>query len=393
MSIPEGNLKVDVVVIGGGIAGLWTLHRLLAVGYDAVLVEKCALGSGQTIASQGVIHGGLKYALNGVLNDASETIGAMPAIWDACLRGEGEIDLSKVRLLSQRQYLFSKSVLASKLALFFASKALGGRSAAVPKQDWPEVFRTSGFRGNVFQLEEKVLDVTTLIQELARPVLGRIIWLEDYRLRPGASGGVLVESGTTKIQASRAVLCAGAGNEALVEQLGASTKIRMQRRPLHQVVVRSERLPELYGVAIGQGPKPPFVVTSHTTPHGRVWYLGGELAESGVARDEAAQVEVAHRIVTAFFPKLDLGDATWGLLRVDRAEGFTEGATRPKGPVCLRTGDVLAVWPTKLVMAPLAARMVLETLGQPENGCTAQRTFLHVPHVARPFWEETRWIH
>ncbi|MEZ5430716.1 MAG: FAD-dependent oxidoreductase [Verrucomicrobiales bacterium] len=53
----------DVIVFGGGVAGLWILNALAAKGYDALLMTDRELGAGQTLAAQGVIHGGLKYAL------------------------------------------------------------------------------------------------------------------------------------------------------------------------------------------------------------------------------------------------------------------------------------------------------------------------------------------
>ncbi|MDF1622160.1 MAG: FAD-dependent oxidoreductase, partial [Pseudohongiella nitratireducens] len=58
----------QITIVGGGIAGLWLLNRLCLAGYDAILLDKGGLGSGQTLASQGIIHGGLKYALNGILD-------------------------------------------------------------------------------------------------------------------------------------------------------------------------------------------------------------------------------------------------------------------------------------------------------------------------------------
>ena len=57
----------DIVILGGGIAGLWLLNRLRTAGYSTVLFERGALGQGQSIASQGMIHGGMKYALGGAL--------------------------------------------------------------------------------------------------------------------------------------------------------------------------------------------------------------------------------------------------------------------------------------------------------------------------------------
>ncbi|NJK90693.1 MAG: FAD-dependent oxidoreductase [Blastochloris sp.] len=67
-------VSCDVVILGGGVAGLWLLQRLRREGYSVALFENQCLGGEQTVASQGVIHGGLKYALNGVLNDASEQL-------------------------------------------------------------------------------------------------------------------------------------------------------------------------------------------------------------------------------------------------------------------------------------------------------------------------------
>ena len=42
------KVDVDALIIGGGIAGLWTLRRLRDEGYNAVLLEDEVLGAGQT---------------------------------------------------------------------------------------------------------------------------------------------------------------------------------------------------------------------------------------------------------------------------------------------------------------------------------------------------------
>ncbi|HEB27268.1 MAG TPA: FAD-dependent oxidoreductase, partial [Porticoccus sp.] len=92
--------NVDIAIIGGGIAGLWLLNRLCNDGYNAVLFEQDDLGGAQTIASQGMIHGGIKYALGGALTGASEAIADMPDHWRRCLNGEGDVDLSQAKVLS-----------------------------------------------------------------------------------------------------------------------------------------------------------------------------------------------------------------------------------------------------------------------------------------------------
>ena len=78
-------IKTDIAIVGGGITGLW-LHSLLkSRGYQSLVFERYKLGSGQTLASQGMIHGGLKYNLDGITGTASKTISSMQAVWRACL--------------------------------------------------------------------------------------------------------------------------------------------------------------------------------------------------------------------------------------------------------------------------------------------------------------------
>ena len=67
--------KVDQLIVGGGIAGLWLQARLRQLGYASLLVENASLGGGQSVKSQGIIHGGAKYALHGALTTTVATAG------------------------------------------------------------------------------------------------------------------------------------------------------------------------------------------------------------------------------------------------------------------------------------------------------------------------------
>src|SRR5262247_4103952 len=93
----------DIVVVGGGIAGLWALNRLCHAGYDAVLIERDSLGAGQTLASQGILHGGHRYLLGAKPSDHARAIAPMPAIWLACLAGASEINLAAATILAREQ--------------------------------------------------------------------------------------------------------------------------------------------------------------------------------------------------------------------------------------------------------------------------------------------------
>ena len=128
-------LRIDIAIIGGGIAGLWSLNQLRDGGYSAVLFESEALGAGQTIASQGMIHGGIKYALGGAWSGGSEAIAAMPGAWRACLAGEGDVDLRGCRVLADSVHLWSGGTPLPRLATLLASRLLRGSVERVARED------------------------------------------------------------------------------------------------------------------------------------------------------------------------------------------------------------------------------------------------------------------
>ena len=136
------DVNVDVLIIGGGIAGLWTHARLQQSGYKSVLLEADALGAGQTRFAQGIIHGGTKYALTGKLTASSEAVADMPSRWRACYEGKGEIDLTQAEILSDAHYLWSTTSLTSRISGFFASKVMRSRSSELDKKSLPKNFNT-----------------------------------------------------------------------------------------------------------------------------------------------------------------------------------------------------------------------------------------------------------
>ncbi|MCH8259649.1 MAG: FAD-dependent oxidoreductase, partial [Planctomycetes bacterium] len=91
-------MQLDVVILGGGGAGLWLLDELVRRDFSVLLLEANELGSGQTVASQGIIHGGLKYTLSGFMTPSASAIRDMPGVWRACLAGDREPHLTATRL-------------------------------------------------------------------------------------------------------------------------------------------------------------------------------------------------------------------------------------------------------------------------------------------------------
>lgn len=384
------SFSTDVLIVGGGVAGLWLNARLRQQGFATVLVERGSLGGGQSLKSQGIIHGGAKYALHGALTGASEAIADMPRRWREALAGAGELNLSGVRILSDAHYLWSPGTLAGNLTSFFASKAVRGRVDQVKGDQLPPALQHPKFKGKVYRLAELVLDVPSLIARLAE--LAGDGLLAGQRIEPlredGELGGLIVDG--REIRAQRVVLSAGAGNAGLLAAMGVGEPAQ-QLRPLHMVLAKGPALKPLYAHCLGGGPKPRVTVTTHPAADGQwVWYLGGDLAEAdGVARDEAAQIQAAQKEMAALLPWVDQSQTRWATLRVDRAEPAQSGLVRPDNAFLAEQKRLLVGWPTKLALAPDFADRVLTTF-QRDNlrpSTHAPLPELPRPPLGQPVWE------
>lgn len=387
--MPE-SLSTDVLIVGGGVAGLWLNARLRREGFSTLLVDKGTLGGGQSVKSQGIIHGGTKYALHGALTGASEAIADMPRRWREALDGGGELDLTGVRLLSDAHYLWSPGTLTGNLTSFFASKAVRSRVGQVKGDDLPPALQHPKFKGKVYRLSELVLDVPSLIARLAE--LAGDGLLAGQQIEPLLDGEELVglRVDGREIRAQRIVLSAGGGTAALLAALHVEQPA-MQLRPLHMVMVKAPTLKPLYAHCLGGGTKPRITVTSHPAAGGEwVWYLGGDLAEAaGVARDAAAQIATAKQELAELVPWIDLSAAHWATLRVDRAEPAQSSLARPDNAFLAEQDRLLVGWPTKLALSPDFADRVAAALAR--DGIQPQRhpalPELPKPPITGPFWE------
>ncbi|MDZ5604236.1 FAD-dependent oxidoreductase [Pseudomonas sp. RP23018S] len=384
-------ISTDILIVGAGVAGLWLNARLRRLGYSTVLVERATLGGEQTIKSQGIIHGGTKYALHGKLTGASEAISDMPRRWREALAGQGELDLSDTRLLSEAHYLWSPGTLAGNLTSFFASKAVRGRVDQVKGEQLPPALQDRAFKGKVYRLAELVVDVPSLLHNLAQ--LAGDSLLAGEQVTPLRENGELIglQVDGRAIKAQRIVLSAGAGSEQLLQALGLQQPA-MQRRPLHMVMVKGPNLKPLYAHCLGGGPKPRMTVTTHPGADGQwVWYLGGDLAEAdGVAREPAAQISAAQKEVASLLPWVDQSSLRWATLRVDRAEPSQSGLVRPDNAFLAEDQRLLVGWPTKLALAPDFSDRVLASFTRDGVRPAAHPDLSDLPRPAPgiPAWEQ-----
>ncbi|MEE8057915.1 MAG: FAD-dependent oxidoreductase [Pseudomonadales bacterium] len=399
-------VNVDIAIIGGGIAGLWLLNRLCSDGYNTVLFEQDNLGGAQTIASQGMIHGGIKYALGGALTGASEAIADMPNHWRRCLKGEGDVDLSNAKALSEHFYLWSTQSFTSKVTSFFASKITRGRVASVSKDERPNVFQNKAFKGNLYRLVDLVLDVPSVVQALADNYQQRIFsidWQQSH-FQQNDDGSVqqLVlknDYSSIALSAQRFIFTAGEGNEQLSSMLGID-KPQMQRRPLKQVLVKHRYPFALYAHCMGANPSPRLTISSHATRDGKnVWYLGGDLATHGIKQSDEALIEKAKNELKDLFPWLDFSGSEWATLYIARAEPKQKGLIKPDkafAQTAKGCNNVIVSWPTKLTLSPnmsdeVCSLLVKANIKPSQQELDKSLATLTRPAVGTPCWETLFW--
>lgn len=395
----QQTVAVDVVIFGGGVAGLWLLARLRQANYNAILVESDTLGTGQTRYAQGIIHGGTKYALTGKLTASSEAVSQMPGIWRECLQGHGEIDLHQAKTLSPHQYLWSTTSLTSRMAGFFASHVMRSRTKSLAAQERPEIFRDPDFKGHVYRLDEPVLDTASIIAALATPHLDAIVHatLETVTFNPDDSSQLVLKASDGskwQVDTKRIVLAAGQGNAGLLHAMGRESPA-MQLRPLHMVMLRGGLPERLYAHCLGASVNPRITITSHSDASGEiVWYLGGQLSEEGVKRSDAEQIQAAQAELQDLMPWLDLSQAQWSTLRIDRAEPNQADGKRPDTSFVKESGGVITSWPTKMALSPKLATDVMEHLQQNDivaSGTQSLPAWPQPAFAALPWQEEQRW--
>jgi glycerol-3-phosphate dehydrogenase len=405
-------IPIDALIIGGGIAGLWLLARLKAQGKRVFLCESTAIGHGQTIASQGIIHGGTKYALTGQASKAAQAIANMPKRWQQALQGQGAVDLSTVSCLTDHQLLWTSANVSAKVTGFFASKLMRSRMQSVQPHAYPSFFQHADFRGHLYQLAEPVLDIPSLLSTFQQTFRDHLIHSQAISLHADPNNAahynatVQCENQPITFRPQRIFATAGEGNLALLEQLAAisphalssqMSPTMMQCRPLQMLMVKGKQLPKLYAHALGVSDKPQMTITSHTNQQGEViWYIGGEPAEKAVQQTPQQAIQTTEALLKKVLPWLDTQGLLWSSCRINRAEGIQAQGQRPNTPIYHQFANLVFAWPTKLAFAPLLADQLCALMPNSQiKTSTAELDFptnFPTPPIATPLWQRDSGI-
>jgi glycerol-3-phosphate dehydrogenase len=385
-------IQLDCIIFGGGVAGLFTLDKCLSKGLRCVLLESQSLGTGQTIGSQGIIHGGVKYALTGGDTSSAIAIREMPLLWRRCLAGESTPDLSTVSIRSDFCYIWRTDSLKSKLGWLAAKFALRTKPRVLDQDELPEALH--GISSAVARLDEQVIEPRSLLEVFTHSL--------DHHLLQTVEGGVEITRANDgwKVQllnpetgepltlvAKKLILTAGSGNQNLRGVLGLQSN-RTQERPLHMVMARG-KLPVMNGHCI-EGSKTRVTITTTEDYAGRtVWQIGGQLAEQGVELSSEELIRKAIHELREVFPNVCFEGIEFRTYMASRAEVNTHG-TRPVDISILEEENVLTCWPTKLAFAPRLAEEIASRIEPaPYSEAFDPSTFASwpTPTVALPPWE------
>src|SRR3990167_8338106 len=342
------KISVDIIIFGGGIAGLWLLAQLKEQGYSALLLENQSLGQGQTILSQGIIHGGTKYAVKQQLTPLARHIKTMPAYWQACLQGTGELSLQGTKILSSHQYLWTPHQWGSRFVGFLTSKAMQSRVNKLKHHDYPTIFKNE--KSEVYALNEPVLDVYSLLHVLRKKYLNFIFKIET---------------------------------------------IKTQLRPLQMLLIKHLPYP-LYAHCVDKNFKPRLTITSYPTSEGYAWYFGGEIAEQGSKQEPQAVFEKGIKELKILFPEMPLKNLSWKTVYINRSEPWQENGKIPALPSIQTHHNLLFAWPIKLAYAPLLTKEIFSVIKKngllPSFSSSNDSLNLPKPSVAIPPWlEENQW--
>lgn len=384
----NSGLKPDIVIVGAGIAGLWLLARLKTLGYDVLLLERSGIGGTQTLASQGIIHSGLKYAIAGQVSTLAREISAMPDVWRRCLAGNGPIDLRGARLNAESQIMLIPPGFGGELIKLAAQKALGTKARSLQPEEWPEDLKRSGFKGATLMMDEPVLDIPSAVRALATPHLDCIRLINKPTLNQTLSD--------YNIAPKLMIFTAATGNDDLAAELGDTAQMETRRRPLLMGMLKPAPF-DIFAHLIGASEKPVATITTHYTTRGeRVWYIGGLVAEREKNAPPADVFKAAREALLKYCPALDLSDLRWAALPIDRSEG-KPGASQgwmPDTPVIQACVNRLYCWPTKLTFAPLLSNRIenhLKSIGlEPSHTESDFSTLPPCPFASAP-WENAKW--
>ena len=353
----------DCIIFGGGVCGVWIDAILQKQGYSTCLLEKNTIGGEQTLLSQGIIHKGLKYLLGNRTAKITNLLTKSADIWEQALAGNYEVDLSKTEIYADKQLIWNEQGL---LASFFAKGSKQIFHSQVEKLKFSE-FPTwlTHQPKHIFWLKEKIINSYSMMHNFYAQQKNHYYQCSlekencSYTSKEGLVG-IKFKKENILLWTKKFILAAGKGNSTLATYFDLPYKAQL--RPLTMLILEHSAPFKIYGHCITASSKPLFTISSHYKKNGNMlWYLGGKIAEKQQA--SAQKLQEATQLLQKNI-KLNLVDAKWKMISVDRAEPWQKTGLLPAAPFVKNYTDFIVCSPVKLVFAPIVALEVKKMLAQ-----------------------------
>src|ERR1043165_2605609 len=213
-------IETDVLIIGGGVQGLWLLKQLRELNFDAVLVEQHALGARQSCHSHGFLHEGYNYP---VVVKRVEELKESAQLWSAWLANKVP---EKIHYGHEPAiYGFEEQTAIGRYGLWSKNTDVFG---TIPEPAVIPPFLNETAVQRAYKTEEKNLSPRWVIKQLAaecnedickiKKITGMEMSKETGRARVEYVT-VETEKGTLEIKPGSVVFAAGAGNYDLLKQV------------------------------------------------------------------------------------------------------------------------------------------------------------------------------
>lgn len=204
--------ELDVLVIGGGIQGIWTLNKLTKSGYSVILITNSLLGNGQTFDSQLYKHRGHFYNNVEMAQHLKET----DQEWNELVTS------SKISKTQDQAFLGFHPEDAGKWRSTWDQAGLD--YSLIDLQEIPQAFKEGELkRGLFYHTNESCLNGRELVGKLAEPVKGLIFHgqITRFEATHGQVKGVhaVIDGQKYAFTPKYVVLTAGCGNQDLLHQI------------------------------------------------------------------------------------------------------------------------------------------------------------------------------
>lgn len=361
--------NIDVIIIGGGIQGLWILNQLTKLGYSCILITDKKIGEGQSLDAQIYKHKGHFY--NNL--EIAQHLQEVEPEWD------NFINNNNLKPSQKQQFLaFPNQQSAKKYTTLWYQGGL--KYSAINNSQIPLFFQQGILnQGHYFDTGESCYHGHQLISKLAQPVKHLIYQGKIIGFNSSIDGfvkevKVIINNKLFSFAPKRVVFTAGRGNQALLNQITQGNSLLdnhaqeiQQLRRCQVLVIKGENLPSVTALC----PSLMFFMGCRQVGNENIWLITYgfddpiKLELNQAIPLDKLRLQECLNTLEAVIPNIFELDLEWGLYPAVKAESVALGAGfRPNEDFVSNCGlpNVTLVYPTKLSLAPRASKKIVNQI-------------------------------